>query len=119
MLSEIFEKKVKSQIDEFSIFFCSQDFSKTSWAHLTQFLFCFDFDAPSEIYGNMCGRTCCTLSPDLVAKACTTVTQVLPEWKEAPCGGLYHPSTNVPPTAYTPILYKVLHQSSFLSGGPF
>ena len=28
----------------------------------------------------------------------------VPQWKEAPDGGEYYPSTNVPPTAYTPIL---------------
>ena len=56
----------------------------------------------------MCGRTCCTLAPDLVPYACTVVTKgrKLPQWKEAPCGGHYTPSTNVPPTAYTPILYN-------------
>ena len=55
----------------------------------------------------MCGRTCCTLGPDLVPYACTIVTKdrKLPQWKEAPCGGHYEPSTNVPPTAYTPVLY--------------
>ena len=55
----------------------------------------------------MCGRTCCTLCPDLVPYACTIVTKdrKLPQWKEAPCGGHYEPSTNVPPTAYTPVLY--------------
>jgi hypothetical protein len=30
----------------------------------------------------------------------------LPQWKEAPCGGEYVPSTNVPPTSYTPILFN-------------
>jgi len=31
---------------------------------------------------------------------------LLPIWTEAPCGGEYVPSANIPPTAYTPILYK-------------
>ena len=55
----------------------------------------------------MCGRTCCTLSPDVIPQACTVVTgSKLPIWRDAPCGGTYEPSTNVPPTAYTPILFK-------------
>ena len=79
----------------------------------------------------MCGRTCCTLDKNLVPYACSVVTRKLPTWKEAPCGGMhtlhrkfieflslassihffmivlgeYVPSTNCPPTAYTPILY--------------
>ena len=28
----------------------------------------------------------------------------VPQWKDAPDGGEYNPSTNIPPTAYTPIL---------------
>jgi len=31
---------------------------------------------------------------------------VRPQWRDAPCGGQYQPSTNVPPTAYTPIIFK-------------
>jgi len=31
---------------------------------------------------------------------------IFPVWTEAPCGGMYQPSTNIPPTSYTPILYK-------------
>ena len=31
---------------------------------------------------------------------------LVPVWTEAPCGGKYFPSTNIPPTSYTPILYK-------------
>ena len=55
----------------------------------------------------MCGRTCCSLSPDVVRQACTVVTgPTVPVWRDAPCGGTYEPSTNVPPTAYTPILFK-------------
>ena len=75
----------------------------------------------------MCGRTCCTLDKNLVPYACSVVTRKLPTWKDAPCGGMYAkilcksglvllhffmiflgeyvPSTNCPPTAYTPILY--------------
>ena len=30
----------------------------------------------------------------------------VPEWRDAPCGGEYVPSTNVPPTAYTPIIVR-------------
>jgi len=35
-----------------------------------------------------------------------TASTIVPVWCEAPCGGQYSPSTNIPPTAYTPILYK-------------
>jgi hypothetical protein len=28
----------------------------------------------------------------------------VPRWKDAPCGGQYYPSTNIPPTFYTPII---------------
>jgi len=35
-----------------------------------------------------------------------TDSNVVPVWTEAPCGGMYFPSTNIPPTSYTPILYK-------------
>ena len=31
---------------------------------------------------------------------------LVPVWTEAPCGGKYFPSTNIPPPSYTPILYK-------------
>jgi len=31
---------------------------------------------------------------------------LVPVWTEAPCGGKYQPSTNIPPTSFTPILYK-------------
>ena len=55
----------------------------------------------------MCGRTCCTLPPDVIPQACTVVTgSTMPIWRDSPCGGTYEPSTNVPPTAYTPILFK-------------
>ena len=55
----------------------------------------------------MCGRTCCTLPPDVIPQACTVVTgSTMPIWRDPPCGGTYEPSTNVPPTAYTPILFK-------------
>ena len=30
---------------------------------------------------------------------------IVPTWLEAPCGGVYKPSSNLPPTSYTPILY--------------
>ena len=30
---------------------------------------------------------------------------IVPTWLEAPCGGMYKPSSNIPPTSYTPILY--------------
>ena len=29
----------------------------------------------------------------------------VPTWMEAPCGGIYKPSANTPPTSYTPVLY--------------
>lgn len=55
----------------------------------------------------MCGRTCCTLAPEVIPYACTTVTgKTVAQWKDAPCGGHYEASTNIPPTAFTPILYK-------------
>ena len=56
----------------------------------------------------MCGRTCCTLAPGLVPYACTTVTKnhEIPKWVDAPDGGEYYPSTNIPPTGYTPILFS-------------
>ena len=54
----------------------------------------------------MCGRTSCTLNKDVVPLACSTVTLQVPKWKEAPCGGHYETSTNVPPTAYTPVLFQ-------------
>ena len=54
----------------------------------------------------MCGRTCCTLNKDVVPLACSAVTPQVPKWQEAPCGGHYEASTNVPPTAYTPVLFQ-------------
>jgi len=69
----------------------------------------------------MCGRTACTLSPHDIVQACTykaaddkpgddqgsdKESTVVPVWTEAPCGRKYLPSTNIPPTSYTPILYK-------------
>jgi hypothetical protein len=29
-----------------------------------------------------------------------------PAWRDAPCGGQYRPSSNMPPTAYTPVLLR-------------
>jgi len=29
----------------------------------------------------------------------------VPIWLDAPCGGMYKPSSNLPPTSYTPVLY--------------
>lgn len=54
----------------------------------------------------MCGRTCCTLDPRQIPLACSTVLPdcQIPRWIDAPCGGQYVPCTNIPPTAYTPIL---------------
>ena len=54
----------------------------------------------------MCGRTSCTLNKDVVPLACSAVTPQVPKWKEAPCGGHYETSTNLPPTAYTPVLFQ-------------
>ena len=31
--------------------------------------------------------------------------EFVPTWMEAPCGGIYKPSANTPPTSYTPVLY--------------
>ena len=54
----------------------------------------------------MCGRTCCTLSPDVVPLALTTVTPkgIAPTWTTKTSS--YRPSTNVPPTRVTPILVR-------------
>jgi len=77
----------------------------------------------------MCGRTACTLAPDTLVVKCSykpgvgaktnnnttkeshdtgsgSDCTVVPVWTEAPCGGKYSPSTNIPPTSYTPILYN-------------
>jgi len=58
----------------------------------------------------MCGRTACTLSPTNIQRACAYRDEKgnlkNPGWTDAPCGGLYKPSANIPPTAYTPILYQ-------------
>jgi len=57
----------------------------------------------------MCGRTACTLNPGNLQRACTyrrkDGDKEEPQWQDAPCGGQYRPSANIPPTAYTPILY--------------
>ncbi len=71
----------------------------------------------------MCGRTCCTLSPDLLPLACSSVTKghKPPAWADAKgkgkgAGGAgsspgkggkkggYSPSTNLMPTAQSPVL---------------
>lgn len=57
----------------------------------------------------MCGRICCTLGPEAVPYACTTVTPkgVVPEWtssKGTYTSSNYLPSTNVPPTRVQPVL---------------
>jgi len=31
-------------------------------------------------------------------------SEVVPVWRDAPCGGQYRPSTNTPPSSYTPVL---------------
>jgi len=82
----------------------------------------------------MCGRTACTLQPDHLVRVCTYKSTskignpykdssnfqdevkeahdddsehcIVPIWNDAPCGGHYNASTNIPPTAYTPILYQ-------------
>jgi len=33
------------------------------------------------------------------------VVDFVPTWKDAPCGNTYRPSSNIPPTAYTPVLF--------------
>ena len=50
----------------------------------------------------MCGRTCCTLSPDVLPYACTVVTKNPPDWVGNDVG--YKTSTNIAPTSYTPVL---------------
>lgn len=56
----------------------------------------------------MCGRTACTLSPANIRRACQyrdRKGQIKePTWRDAPDGGEYRPSANIPPTAYTPVL---------------
>jgi len=70
----------------------------------------------------MCGRTCCSLQPDVLALACTTVTsgRRVPKLegqlpvaagkpeevsnKNSVSQDNYHPSTNVAPTSKTPVL---------------
>lgn len=73
----------------------------------------------------MCGRTCCTLSPDLLPYACTTVTthngkSRLPKWnnprKSLPYKEVdkdkdyitensgYTPGVNISPTSFTPVM---------------
>ncbi|TRY79637.1 hypothetical protein TCAL_11954 [Tigriopus californicus] len=55
----------------------------------------------------MCGRTCCTLSPEVMPFACTTLTgSKTPIWREAPDGGKYFPANNIPPSRYTPVLWR-------------
>ena len=82
---------------------------------------------------NMCGRTCCTLPPDVLPYACTTgrtgkKKQQLPKWntlkeksvedteddKKKSKGCHYIPSTNIAPTLYTPVMLLVSpnHQKS-------
>ena len=75
----------------------------------------------------MCGRTCCTLSPDLLPYACTTVTKNkdgkrnIPQWStnkfnsdvdskvinntEKNCK--YSQSTNIAPTMFTPVMFRI------------
>jgi len=58
----------------------------------------------------MCGRFACTLSPGNIVKACTYKDKsgdtVAPHWTDASDGGTYYPSSNIPPTSYTPVLFK-------------
>jgi len=57
----------------------------------------------------MCGRTACTLNPENLRRACQYKGKdgktKKPDWKDAPCGTQYFPSTNIPPTVYTPVLF--------------
>jgi len=76
----------------------------------------------------MCGRTCCTLSPDLLPFACSTVTKHngktrLPKWNDAAkyneckesdnsvneyvVQNKYMPGTNISPTSYTPVMLLI------------
>lgn len=56
----------------------------------------------------MCGRTVCTLDPAAICRRCAYKDRsgkvVQPSWREAPTGDAYHPSYNIPPTAFTPVL---------------
>jgi len=58
----------------------------------------------------MCGRTACTLTAGNIKRACAyrnaNGEQSEPDWRDAPCGNTFKPSSNVPPTAYTPIMFK-------------
>ena len=75
----------------------------------------------------MCGRTCCTLSPDLLPYACTTVTKKkdgkrnIPQWSTNKFNSdvdakvidnteknfKYSQSTNIAPTMVTPVMFRV------------
>ena len=79
----------------------------------------------------MCGRTCCTLPPDLLPYACTTVTgrtsgkAALPKWhqpseqrsksKERNDNYCYTPSTNIAPTSFTPVIISRSSADSYSS----
>lgn len=55
----------------------------------------------------MCGRTCCTLAPEVLPFACTTLTgSQKPLWRDSPDGGKYFPANNLPPSRYTPVLWR-------------
>lgn len=88
----------------------------------------------------MCGRTACTLPSNRLIQACTykgknkrenkenvkdveqetpkeeekDATVICPVWREPPCGGVYRPSANIPPTQYTPILFTDSSQQVLL-----
>ncbi|KAB7495407.1 Embryonic stem cell-specific 5-hydroxymethylcytosine-binding protein [Armadillidium nasatum] len=68
----------------------------------------------------MCGRTVFTLAPDEVCQACSVLSTnnkgqkqyVSPQWKDHPGKYTYSPSTNIAPSAFTPILFRFSDSSS-------
>ncbi|XP_052787749.1 abasic site processing protein HMCES-like isoform X2 [Mya arenaria] len=61
----------------------------------------------------MCGRKACALAPDCIRKACRfrdkQGKQHQPAWRDAPNGKGFHPSYNIAPGAYTPVLLSSKH----------
>ena len=58
----------------------------------------------------MCGRTALTLDREKVVRKCSGLgrgeSSAVPVWEAAPCGGEFHPSPNISPSLYTPVLYR-------------
>eukprot|EP00092_Neocalanus_flemingeri_P029451 GFUD01031979.1.p1 GENE.GFUD01031979.1~~GFUD01031979.1.p1 ORF type:complete len:329 (-),score=114.24 GFUD01031979.1:22-1008(-) len=81
-------------------------------------------DGAAAVVKQSAGGAACHAAADDVCNAATedgaaafnceegsdTSSTLVPVWTEAPCGGKFFPSTNIPPTSYTPILYKSADQ---------